>query len=196
MGTIEADSEQKGPIMRLTQLIDGPGGHQVIVELIFSVHLRPKIPQGVQFGWSVRLDDGIQVIALPGSWSDDLEVVRGNSRGVVDLTGSKRFVAIFSEVARHTNKLTPQLFRTSSVYFIVVKARRGRPPAKHHTGPGRIADRRLAMGIGEKDAPFCQPVDIWRAGVGVPSEAAHPIIEVVDSDQQNIRCLISVLLCA
>ena len=52
---------------------------------------------------------------------------------------------------------------------------------------GRPANGTLAMSVGKEHTPLGQPVDIWRAGLGMTVHATHPIIKIVDGDQEGIR---------
>ena len=42
------------------------------------------------------------------------------------------------------------------------------------------------MGLFKEYALFRKPVDIWCLRLGMSSEAAHPIVQIVDRDEQNV----------
>lgn len=58
--------------------------------------------------------------------------------------------------------------------------------AHHETGPGGVAQRRLAVGVGEKGAAGGKLVDVRGQGIGVSAEAADPVVLVIDGDEDDI----------
>ena len=61
----------------------------------------------------------------------------------------------------------------------------------HEAGARRVAEGRLAMGIGEDRATAGEGVDGGRAGLGVPAQAPDPVILIIDRDHQDVgkfRC--------
>ena len=57
-----------------------------------------------------------------------------------------------------------------------------RPEAIHDRRARRVADRCLTMGIGEKCSPLGKTINIGRIGVGMTSQAAYPVVHVVNRD--------------
>ena len=61
--------------------------------------------------------------------------------------------------------------------------------ARAHTGkqrrPRRLARRRGAVGVGERDAHLREAVDIRRAGLRVPPGITDPVVQIVDRDEQH-----------
>jgi len=45
------------------------------------------------------------------------------------------------------------------------------------------------MGIGEQRAPRRESIDVGRMRLGMPAQAAHPVVEVVHGDQQYVGLL-------
>ncbi|EGF29376.1 hypothetical protein RBWH47_04740 [Rhodopirellula baltica WH47] len=45
------------------------------------------------------------------------------------------------------------------------------------------------MCVREKHAPRREAIDVWRLRLRVPTEAADPVVQVIDRDQQDIRRL-------
>ena len=70
---------------------------------------------------------------------------------------------------------------------LLINAGPVRVKAREQGSAGGPAYRTLAMSIGKEHAPLGQPVDVRRAGLGVTIHASHPVIKIVDSDQQGIR---------
>ena len=61
----------------------------------------------------------------------------------------------------------------------------GRSPVQMEARDG-LADRGVAVGVGEKDATFREGVDVRGIGIRVPPEAADPVIEIVDREEKKI----------
>ena len=62
-----------------------------------------------------------------------------------------------------------------------------RTQSHHHTGPRRVAQRRLRMSVGKERSPGGQFVDVWGLNQRVPAHAANPVVLIVDRDEENIR---------
>ena len=45
------------------------------------------------------------------------------------------------------------------------------------------------MGVGEKGSTCSKGIDVRRFDLGVAAEAAGPIVEIIDADEQNVRRL-------
>ena len=63
------------------------------------------------------------------------------------------------------------------------------PHAGEQAHAGRIADRRLAMGVAEQHTAPGKAIDVRRAHLRVSPEAADPVVQVVNRDEQHIRPL-------
>ena len=61
----------------------------------------------------------------------------------------------------------------------------GRIPVMQ-TAPRRIAERRLAMGVAEQGAAPREPVDVGRPRLRMTAEAADPVVQVVDGDEEDV----------
>jgi len=57
----------------------------------------------------------------------------------------------------------------------------------HQTCARGLANGGLAMSVTEKNAAFSQRVDIRCERLWMPIQAADPIIEIIDTNQKNIR---------
>ena len=69
---------------------------------------------------------------------------------------------------------------------VVIDSGGARTLAAEKGGPGGIADRGGAMGVGEGDAHFGKTVDVGSLGLGVAAEVANPVVEVIDGDEEDV----------
>src|SRR5262249_45248461 len=67
-----------------------------------------------------------------------------------------------------------------------VDARARRSQSGEQTGPRRIAQRGLAVRIGEKRSALCEPINVRRLRLRMPAQAADPVVLVVDGDEEDI----------
>lgn len=58
--------------------------------------------------------------------------------------------------------------------------------AHHEAGTGGIAERGLAVGIGEQSAAGGELVDVGGEGVRVTAKAANPVVLVIDGDEDDV----------
>ena len=68
-----------------------------------------------------------------------------------------------------------------------INTRCGWPKTQHHRGAGWVADGSLAVGVGKQGSPRREPVEVWGLHLRMPTEATDPIIQVVNSEKENIR---------
>ena len=107
---------------------------------------------------------------------------------VINLAAPEHMVAVGLEVRRECHRILQhrrQMVRL--VQFIHTGG--GRQNAGQQAHAGRIADRRLAMGVAEQHAAPGQAIDVRRAHLRVAAEAAHPVVQVVNRDEQHVRPL-------
>ena len=104
---------------------------------------------------------------------------------MVNLAGGEREIAIGGEMASDRDAILERRHRPW-LRSIHVNSRGGRPKSVHDAGARWIADRRMAVRVGEQDATLGEAIDVRCLRVGVSAKAAHPIVEVVDRDQQHV----------
>ena len=66
-----------------------------------------------------------------------------------------------------------------------------RQHSRHQTGPGRSANRGLAMRVGEEHASGRQTIDVWSFCLRMAAQAAGPVVEIVDGDEEHISLFVS-----
>ena len=62
----------------------------------------------------------------------------------------------------------------------------GGPQARQQARARRVAQRGLAMGVGEERPAPCQAVDVRRLGLRMSAQASDPIVQVIDRDEQDV----------
>ena len=67
-----------------------------------------------------------------------------------------------------------------------VDARARRPQPGEQTGARRIAQRCLAVRVREKCAALCEAIDVRRLDLGMPAEAADPVVLIVNGDEEDV----------
>ena len=60
----------------------------------------------------------------------------------------------------------------------------------HEAGPRRVANRRLAMRVGEQRAAFSESIDVRRPRLGVTAKTAGPVVEIVDRNQEDVGAIV------
>ena len=83
-----------------------------------------------------------------------------------------------------------QRFKAAVWAHIAGTRRLGHAPRKE-THTGRAAVGRLHVSVGKQHPPLREPIDIRRPHLRMPGETAHPVVQIVDDDHQNIRRLCS-----
>ena len=68
-----------------------------------------------------------------------------------------------------------------------VNAGGGRPQSRQQAGARGIAQRRLAMSIAEERAARGQAIQVRCLRLGMSSQAADPVIQVVNGDEEDVR---------
>src|SRR5690606_11710945 len=63
---------------------------------------------------------------------------------------------------------------------------RTRSQSRQYARSGGIAQRGLCMGICKNKSPFCEPIQVGCLDLRMPSQCPNPIVEVIDSNKQNI----------
>ena len=74
-------------------------------------------------------------------------------------------------------------------FFKSEELRGVRIETENHTGPRRIADRDIAMGLRERHPAIHQPLHIGRLCLGMAAKGFDVVIEVVADDQDDIRTI-------
>ena len=72
-----------------------------------------------------------------------------------------------------------------------IHARRGWAQAGQQAGAGRIAERRLAMGVREERSPGGEAIDARRPRLRMAGKTPDPIIEVIHGDEEDVLRLIA-----
>ena len=106
---------------------------------------------------------------------------------VIDLSRADDQVAVAFEMRVQRDDVFAD--RVAAVDFIAVDTGSGAAQSAHQCAARRIANRRGAIGVGEIHAACGQRVDIRRLRLRVTSQAADPIVQIVDRDEQDIRPL-------
>ena len=102
-----------------------------------------------------------------------------------DLSTRERKVAVRSQVLRQRHALLERRHRANPGRQ-PMNAGGGGTQSREGAAAGRIAQRRLAMRITKKRAARRKPVEVRRPGLRMSPEAADPIVQVVDGDEQNV----------
>jgi len=69
---------------------------------------------------------------------------------------------------------------------ISIDASAGRQQTRKQANSRRIAKGRITIGFCEGDAPIGEAVDIRSQRLRMPSQMAHPAIQIIDGDEQHI----------
>ena len=112
-------------------------------------------------------------------------VLRLDRAVVIDLAAGVGEVARLGERLRQRDVILRCLHVADAGRQPVDAGGRG-PQAGQQAGAGRIAQRRLAMRVGEQRAALGQPVDVRRPDLRMPAQAADPVVLVVDRDEQDV----------
>ena len=107
---------------------------------------------------------------------------------VINLSASEHMVATSLEMRRECDRIFQhrrQMVRLTQL----IHAGGGRPHAGQKAHARRIANRRLAMGIAEQHTAPGKAIDIRRAHLRVSAEAADPVVQIVNRDEQHIGSL-------
>ncbi len=174
-------------------LLDRPGGDLVVPFLRVVVVRRPNAPIHERMVAHRRIRNqllGRSVAHAAGRTPDmELRLARRVSRlathRVIDLAGAGRAVAMPCEVLRQRHGVLP-LPEAAEPGRQPVDARRRGAQREHQARARGIAQRRLAMGIGEQGAARRQPIEVRRLGQRMSAQAAQPIVLIVDGDEQHV----------
>lgn len=157
----------------------------MILKKSFIVNLRTEVPQTACAIGCFRDDTRVDFQTLTRDGTDDLKVILRHPGIVINFSCGEGLVSIGSEVLGQRDVI----FQSSDIprwsLIVINTAVRG-SQAIHDAGAGRVAYRSLAMGIGEKHTAFCQTIDIRGFGLRMTVEASDPIVEVIDSDKQDV----------
>ena len=114
---------------------------------------------------------------------------------VINLPGCVGLVAaVFAEV----------LGQGDEVFQLRHVAKPGRQPVDtggagaqpgHQAGTRRVAQGRLAVGVGESGATLGQAVDVWCFHHRMAAEIADPVVLVIDRDEQHVRFFLGRVSC-
>ena len=99
---------------------------------------------------------------------------------VIDFPCAKDFVTSVQELRR---QCVFDRDYGDPVLSVVIDSRRAWPHTGHQRCPRRVAHRCSAVGSCKRDAPFGQSIDIRSFGLGIASQMAHPVIQVVNRDE-------------
>ncbi len=104
---------------------------------------------------------------------------------VINLARGVRSVPMSFEVLRQRDSIFP-FWQITKPGCQAVDAGRRRTQREHQTGSRRIAQRRLAMSVGERHATFGQRLHRRRLDLRMPAQRFHPVVQVVDANHQDI----------
>ena len=105
---------------------------------------------------------------------------------MVDFTGRKCGIALLPEVLGHRDDVGESLNRAEPGSKAVDAGRR-RSKAGEKTCAGGVAEGRLAVCVGEEHAPIGKAVDVRRLRLRVAAQAADPVVQVVNGDEEDVR---------
>ena len=105
--------------------------------------------------------------------------------GMEDLAHADGLIAMGLEVLWEGDGV-PGGFAFPDLWAEVIDACGGGVGPGEEADSGGIADRCLAVSVGEGDAPLSEPIEVGRYALGVSAERADPVVEVVDGDEEHI----------
>ena len=184
VGTIESDRQKEWLVAPLGDLFNSPRCRHSVAKLIFGERLRPKVPKATP---RLNVFDNLLVDLEPLPWTrpDRFKGRPVDARPVVDLAGGQRIVSMAAKVLRQRD--SPSILRRlPKPRTVQVDARRAGPQPDHQTGPRRIANGSLTVGVAKQHAALREPIDIRRTRLRMPLQTTNPIIQVVDGNQQHI----------
>ena len=107
---------------------------------------------------------------------------------VKDLARAEGRVAVRFEPLEE-RLVAPQLLRRAEPRAERVHARGGGPQPGEQARPRRVAQRRLAVRVGERRPARRELVHVRRYHLRVAAERPDPVVQVVDGDEQHVRPL-------
>ena len=120
--------------------------------------------------------------------------MRGLHRAVViDLAACKRVVARFAKDLRQRYSVLRDFHVANPGPQPINAGSRG-TQACQQAAPRWIAQRGLAMGVCEQRSTFGQRIDVGSLNLRMPAQAADPIVQIIDRDEQDIWPLVVFLL--
>ncbi|MEZ5392613.1 MAG: hypothetical protein R2724_06955 [Bryobacterales bacterium] len=185
MRTQEADGEEEGAVLLLSQTLAGPRGGAEVGHLV--VTLGERTPVGAGFR-PIPLEVLFRAGSETGRASAGLFQHTGRRVLVEELADTHGLIAVFAEVFEQEGNIAHGVGSRAQLVVVdlAVDAGRRRVKSGHDASARGSADGRLAVRVGEQRAARSEPVDVRRAGVGVPVHAADPVVEIVDGDHQDI----------
>ena len=103
-----------------------------------------------------------------------------------DLACGQGPVAMGCKVVGQADVGFQELRFLGDMIMVVVKPGRGRPTPPQQTDPRGVAHGALAMGVGEEHPTGREAVNVRSLRLRVSVEAPHPVVEVVDCDEEDI----------
>ncbi len=88
-------------------------------------------------------------------------------------------------MAKSHDTVTREVSETMELGHIDTGGRRAEP--RHQACPGRITERRLAMGVRKSCSSGGQLVDVWGLCHWMPSQVTDPVVLIVNGDEQYVR---------
>ena len=185
----ETGREEEGRVGRRgAELLDGPARHGKVALVLVAMREGPPVHQGMvshrrrgdEFGgWThPNAAGGPPDIELPAA-------LLLPHTPVIDLARRQGAIAVRLEVLRQRHPLPPGLDLAKPRGQAVDPGGR-RAQAKHDAGPGRIAERRLAVGVEKRRAARRQSIEVRGAGERVSTERPNPVVLIIDDDEDDI----------
>ena len=190
VGQEEPGGQEEGPLLRPVQrslqLFDGPAGDLPVALVLVLVREGPPIHQGVVLRRLHQLFLGAGSHSSRRSQVLELGIRLGPPEPpVVDLAGGVGGVAVALEVLRQRLDVLQRL-DLAEPRSEPVNPGAGGPAAGQQAGARRIAQWRLCLGVEKGRAARGQPVHVRRLHLRVAPQRPHPIVEVVDRDEQDV----------
>ena len=95
-------------------------------------------------------------------------------------------ITMLTEILRERHPILV-LRQVAKPVQIAIDAGRRRTKPHHDRSTRRAAERSSAMGLLEEDSLASQFVDVGSLCLWMSAEATNPIVQIVDSDEQDVR---------
>ena len=182
--------EERLVVREVRQLFHGGGGDLPVGLVAVVLGEDAPVHQGMVVG---GMDELLLRTWHAGGGSPDFKLVgsvlRLDRAVVKDLAAGEGEIAVPAEVLRQRDAVVERR-DVPDAGRECVDAGRGGPQPGQQAGPRWIAERRLAVGVGEESAAGGQPVHVRRLNLRMTLEAADPVVQIVDGDHQDIGTVV------
>lgn len=183
-----AGDEERPVLWRPVQRVDGGVGDLVVGAVGVALGERPPVHERVRRAGEVgeahlrpphpRRRPPLAELGGP--------VLRADGPVVVDLPAGEREVPGAGERLRERDAVTRRR-RGAEARREPVDAGGGGAEAGEEAGARRVAERCLAVGVGERGAAGGEAVEVRGERLRVAVQVADPVVEVVDGDEEHVR---------